>query len=545
MALLEIKNLTFTYANSQLPSLQNISFSVNAGEFVLLGGSTGSGKTTLLKLIKSELAPHGQIEGEILYENFALNLLTKKKRISDIGYVFQNADRQIVSDYVYQELAFGLENLGYDPEVIRLRIGEMASFFGITNWYRKKTNDLSGGQKQLLNLASVMVMEPKILLLDEPTSQLDPIAASEFLQTLKKLNDEFGLTIIIVEHHLEELWSLVDRAIILNEGKIVANDQPKEMIKNNGEVSLLIDLPTSVKIYQEFEFRDECPLTVKEGKRWLEKHFKNDVKSLNKNHSNKENKELMFSVHDLWFRYQKQENDVLRGLNLHVFQGEILSVVGGNGSGKSTLLKLIANIYRPNFGKLHFVHDRKSLNIAFLPQNPQDLFLEETVLKELEEMNQHLRLSQEEWKTRINRVIVDFSLQDLLNHHPYDLSGGEQQKVALSKILLINPDIILLDEPSKSLDATLKMILKSILLYLQSLGKTIIIVSHDIEFAARVSDRCAMLFDGELISIGNPNQFFSGNRFYTTNANRISRHMYDALISEEEVIALCKINGMK
>ncbi|MDD3106571.1 MAG: energy-coupling factor transporter ATPase [Bacilli bacterium] len=545
MALLEIKNLTFTYANSQLPSLQNISFSVNAGEFVLLGGSTGSGKTTLLKLIKSELAPHGQIEGEILYENFALSLLTKKKRISDIGYVFQNADRQIVSDYVYQELAFGLENLGYDPEVIRLRIGEMASFFGITNWYRKKTNDLSGGQKQLLNLASVMVMEPKILLLDEPTSQLDPIAASEFLQTLKKLNDEFGLTIIIVEHHLEELWSLVDRAIILNEGKIVANDQPKEMIKNNGEVSLLIDLPTSVKIYQEFEFRDECPLTVKEGKRWLEKHFKNDVKSLNKNHSNKENKELMFSVHDLWFRYQKQENDVLRGLNLHVFQGEILSVVGGNGSGKSTLLKLIANIYRPNFGKLHFVHDRKSLNIAFLPQNPQDLFLEETVLKELEEMNQHLRLSQEEWKTRINQVIVDFSLQDLLNHHPYDLSGGEQQKVALSKILLINPDIILLDEPSKSLDATLKMKLKSILLYLQSLGKTIIIVSHDIEFAARVSDRCAMLFDGELISIGNPNQFFSGNRFYTTNANRISRHMYDALISEEEVIALCKINGMK
>ncbi|MGD9604875.1 MAG: ABC transporter ATP-binding protein [Bacilli bacterium] len=539
MALLDVKNLSFTFANNQVNAVKNLSFQINEGEFILLTGSTGSGKTTLLKLIKKELTPFGKLTGEILYQQKDLSLLTPKEQASEIGYVFQNAESQIVSDFVFQELAFGLENLGYDPDTIRLRVGEMASFFGITTWFRKKISDLSGGQKQLLNLASVMVMKPRILLLDEPTSQLDPIAASEFLQTLKKLNRELGLTIIIVEHHLEELWTLVDRVLVLDQGLLIAFNTPQK-ISQNGFMPIL-DLPSSVKIYREFSFNDVCPLTVNEAKKWLSAHFDNHIKKMDNNDQINE-MPLSLKLENIWFRYEKKTEDIFRGLNLEIKQGDILTIVGGNGSGKSTLLKLIANLIKPYSGKTKYFGKKQPI-IAFLPQNPQDLFISDSVLAELKDMEQFLNISQNEFSIRLQQNIDLFNLNDILSHHPYDLSGGEQQKLALSKILMCDPDIILLDEPSKSLDAKLKIILKNILLGLQKAGKTIIIVSHDIEFAARISNHSAMLFDGEIIAYGNPHQFFSGNNFYTTVANRLSRHMYEQLITEEEVVFMAKQNG--
>ncbi|MGD9886635.1 MAG: ABC transporter ATP-binding protein [Bacilli bacterium] len=540
MALLDVKNLTFFFSNG-VCALKNLSFQIHEGEFILLSGSTGSGKTTLLKLIKQTVAPFGKMAGEIEYQNQSIKKLSLREQTAEIGYVFQNVESQIVSDFVFQELAFGLENLGYDPNVIRLRVGEMASFFGITSWFRQKTTDLSGGQKQLLNLASIMVMEPKILLLDEPTSQLDPIAASEFLQTLKKLNRELGLTIIIVEHHLAELWTLVDRIMVLDQGSLLAFDTPPEISKRNN--LSMIDFPAPIKIYREFSFNDECPLDVNSGKKWLTSHFQTKTKALIRQEPKGVSLDMM-QLSNIWFRYEKNSNDILRGLSFSIKQGEIVTIVGGNGSGKSTLLKLLAGLLKPYSGRVKYAWRNQPV-ISFLPQNPQDLFIADSVIEELQEMESFLKIAHADFAIRLKDVIDLFSLNQILEQHPYDLSGGEQQKVALAKILLRNPDIILLDEPSKSLDADLKGTLKQLLKELQKQGKTIVIASHDIEFAALVSNKNAMLFDGEIIAQGNPHQFFSGNTFYTTSSNRLSRHMYDHLITEEEVVCLAKQNGAK
>jgi len=549
MALLEIKNLSFRYPDQEKPAIDEISFSIEEGQFTLLCGSTGSGKTTLLRLIKSELAPFGTKTGEIIYRGEALEKLDPKKKAEEIGFVFQNADRQIVSEWVYQELAFGLENLGCDRQTIRRRVGEMASFFGITSWFRKQTDELSGGQKQLLNLASVMVMQPKILLLDEPTSQLDPISASEFLQTLKRLNQELGLTIIMVEHRLEEVFPIADQIVIMNDGKILMQEKPEIVGKTLKDDDLFIGLPSAVKIFHGLRVDDRCPLTVRDGKEFLSKHFANRYRTISSEIKKEPDlSEWAIDLRDLWFRYERKEADVLRGLNLKIRQNEIFSIVGGNGSGKTTLLKVIAGIVKTYQGKVKISPDADQKSgsekpLAFLPQNPEDLFIEETVRKELKEMGSYLGIADEIFQNRVSEVIKNLGLREILGKHPYDLSGGEQQKVALAKVLLVSPRIILLDEPTKGLDARLKTTLIAILRDLQKQGKTILLVTHDIEFAARVSNRCAMIFDGEIISVAAPNQFFSGNNYYTTAANRISRHMYDQLITEEEVIALAKRNG--
>ncbi len=549
MALLEIQNLSFRYPDQEKPAIDSLSLSIAEGQFTLLCGSTGSGKTTLLRLIKSELAPFGTRTGKICYRGENLEKLEPEKKTGEIGFVFQNADRQIVSEWVYQELAFGLENLGCDRETIRRRVGEMASFFGITNWFRKRTDELSGGQKQLLNLASVMVMQPKILLLDEPTSQLDPISASEFLQTLRRLNQELGLTIIIVEHRLEEVFPIADQIVIMNEGKIFMQEKPEIVGKTLKNDDLFIGLPSAVKIFHGLMVEDNCPLTVRDGKTFLSKHFTNRYRTISPEMKNEpESLEWAIELRDLWFRYERKEADVLRGLNLKIRQNEIFSIVGGNGSGKTTLLKVISGIVKAYQGKIKISKDNDQARglekpLAFLPQNPEDLFIEETVRTELNEMENYLGIDAEIFRKRISEVIINLELRDILGKHPYDLSGGEQQKVALAKILLVSPSIILLDEPTKGLDARLKTKLMAILRDLQKQGKTILLVTHDLEFAARISNRCAMIFDGEIISVAAPNQFFSGNNYYTTAANRISRHMYDQLITEEEVIALAKRNG--
>jgi energy-coupling factor transport system ATP-binding protein len=495
------------------------------------------------------LAPFGTKTGEIIYRGETLEKLEPEKKAEEIGFVFQNADRQIVSEWVYQELAFGLENLGCDRQTIRRRVGEMASFFGITSWFRKPTDELSGGQKQLLNLASVMVMQPKILLLDEPTSQLDPISASEFLQTLRRLNQELGLTIIMVEHRLEEVFPIADQIVIMNDGKILMQEKPEIVGKTLKDDDLFIGLPSAVKIFHGLMVDDRCPLTVRDGKEFLSKHFANRYRAIPAEIKKEpDSSEWAIDLRDLWFRYERKEADVLRGLNLKIRQNEIFSIVGGNGSGKTTLLKVIAGIVKTYHGKvkISFDADHKSGSekpLAFLPQNPEDLFIEETVRKELNEMGSYLGIADEIFQNRVSEVIKNLELREILGKHPYDLSGGEQQKVALAKVLLVYPRIILLDEPTKGLDARLKTKLIAILRDLKKQGKTILLVTHDIEFAARVSNRCAMIFDGEIISVAAPNQFFTGNNYYTTAASRISRHMYDQLITEEEVIALAKRNG--
>lgn len=469
-----------------------------------------------------------------------------------------------MTDKVWHELAFGLESLGLDNLTIKRRVAEMASFFGIQTWFRKNVSELSGGQKQLLNLASIMVMKPKLLVLDEPTSQLDPIAASDFLATLKKINSELGVTVLISEHRLEELFPMADRVLVMDGGRLVINDTPRGAARRlaAGECGdMLHGLPAVVKIGCALGAADNCPLTVREGRLWLEERLGAPqteyptekqplfaVKSLFKTRGAKKSPPIL-SLKEVWFRYDKDGTDILRGVNLDVEPGELCAVLGGNGVGKTTMLKVLTKTVKPDRGtveiggkRLDKLSDRELFHhgLSFLPQNPQALFTEITVYEELQEALCYEKLSEEETDEQVCKMMKELELAHLRDSHPYDLSGGEQQRLALGKLLLLEPKILLLDEPTKGLDPFFKRTLAGIFQRLCRQGVTILMVTHDIEFCAAYADRCAMFFDGEILSCEVSKVFFAGNNFYTTAANRLAGAWFPEAITWEEVAQQCE-----
>lgn len=548
MEILQIKNLNFTYPKSEKSALEDISINIKKRSFGLIFGASGCGKTTLLRLLKREIAPFGTKKGEILYSGISTDKLDDRTSASEIGFVGQNPDEQIVTDKVWHELAFGLENLGMETSVIRRRVGEMASYFGIQDWYHNNTDELSGGQKQLLNLASVMVMQPKILLLDEPTSQLDPIAAADFIATLQKLNREFGLTILLVEHRLEDVFPIADYVIAMENGRVLFSDEPRKICAEMKNHPLSLGMPSAARIWSKLSVSCNCPLTVKEGREFLEEHFSNKEGMLLPIRTENE-KSPVIEAKELWFRYEKNLPDVLSGVSITVGQGEIYSVLGGNGTGKTTMLNVLSGLDRPYKGKARIKGKRISeykndslyrKNLVLLPQNPKTVFLKNTVFEDYVEILYAMNIHKSEHKERIKLVAEKFGIEQLLDRHPYDLSGGEQQKCALVKLMLTEPEILLLDEPTKGLDSFSKAKFAELLKELQDSGKTILMVTHDVEFAASVSDKCALFFDGKIISEGTPNEFFSGNNFYTTAASRISREIFSNAVLCEEVVEICK-----
>ena len=560
MELLKVENLSFTYPGQDKPALRQVSFTVNSGEFVVLCGESGCGKTTLLRLLKRELAPHGERTGEISYLGCPQQELDERTAACEIGFVMQNPENQIVMDKVWHELAFGLENMGLPQQKIRRRVGEMACFFGIDEWFRKETHHLSGGQKQLLTLASIMAMQPKLLILDEPTSQLDPIAASDFIGTLVKLNRELGTTILMTEHRLEEVFPAADKAGVMEEGKMLLWDVPRTVGKRLREIrenhKMLVGLPSAVRIYNALDVPEaECPLTVREGREFLDAYFTNQVRQ--KKEAAQQlmpGEETALLLKNVWFRYERETPDILEGVKLEIKKGEIVSILGGNGSGKTTLLSVIAGLNRAYRGKIRvFGKKIKSYKgnelyrgtLGLLPQNPQSVFLRETVREDYHELKKVMGDTEQEMEEKIARIAKLLKIEELLDQHPYDLSGGQQQKAALGKILLLQPKLLLLDEPTKGIDAYSKFRLMELMRRLQSEGITILMVTHDVEFAASVSNRCAMFFDRELTSVDPPEEFFCDNSFYTTAANRIARQMYDGVVTCEDVVGLCKENGRK
>lgn len=555
MEFLHIENISFTYNEEPSFALKDISLSVKSGEFVLFCGQSGCGKTTLLRLLKQSIAPAGELSGKIFYESESISDLDAKRAASEIGFVMQHPESQIVTDKVWHELAFGLENLGVPTEEIRRRVGEMATFFGIQTWFRHKTDELSGGQKQLLNLASIMVMNPKLLILDEPTSQLDPIAAADFIATLQKINKELGTTILLAEHRLEGLFPIADKIVVMDKGEIAVSASPKQAGKELRDLSsqhpMLAGLPSAVRIFHALNTPGDCPLTVREGRDFLSENFDNRIRKIEV-YERELNSPIALEIKEGWFRYEQDTEDVLRGIFMRVHQGETFSILGGNGTGKTTALKILSgqkNLYRGSlkvFGKPIQDYKTRDLyrnNIALLAQNPQNAFVKFTLFEELQEICDSMEYDSETSRVLIQEISLRLSINHLMHRHPYDLSGGEQQKSALAKILLLKPKILLLDEPTKGIDAYAKEVLRSILNELKIKGVTIIMVSHDVEFAAATSDRCAMFFDGQLVSVSTPNSFFSTNTFYTTASSRISRHRYDNAVSCEDVIRLCKENG--
>ncbi len=555
MEILRIEDLSFRYAKAEQNAVEHVSLSVNSGEFTVVCGESGCGKTTLLKLLKRELTPAGDMTGEIFYKGVPLRELDNKTSACEIGYVLQNPDNQIVTDKVWHELAFGLENMGVPTDVIRRRVGEMASYFGIEDWFRRKTDELSGGQKQLLNLAAVMVMQPEILILDEPTSQLDPIAAADFIATLQKLNRELGLTVILVEHRLEEVFPIADRVLVMENGGVLLYDTPGNIGASLAEIRrdhpMMYGLPSAVRIYNALNIKDDCPLTVREGRDFLQKYFA-DTDFQPKYPVYCPNDDIVIELKNVWFRYERDLPDILRATSLRVHRGEIYCILGGNGTGKTTMLNVISGLNKAYRGKV--LIDGKPIKeykgnslyrkkLAYLPQNPQTVFIKDTVREDFTEILEALDIPKNERTQKTDAVAEKIGISHILNKHPFDLSGGEQQKCAIAKMLLLEPEILLLDEPTKGLDAYSKRTLKEILASLKNDGLTVLTVTHDVEFAAENADRCALFFDGEILSADVPEKFFSENNFYTTAANRMARNIWKNAVTCGQVIACAKESG--
>lgn len=528
---IKIKNLIFSYPNSEKTALNDINLTINQGEFVTICGKSGCGKSTLLRHLKPILTPHGKTSGEIYFDGKSIYDLSDREQAENIGFVMQNPDNQIVTDKVWHELVFGLESLGINSAEIRSKAAEMASFFGIQNWFYENVANLSGGQKQILNLASVMVMNPTLLLLDEPSSQLDPIAAHEFFTMLEKINTELGVTIILSEHNLSEVFPLSDKVVVMENGKITAENTPYKIGEELKQNSMFAALPTPTKIYYSLGNNSgNCPITIRDGHKWLEKQQINEHFEF-KAEKNRINTKPILELKDVWFRYEKNSDDILKGLSFKVHENEFYAIVGGNGVGKSTALSVISKINKPYRGKVFINNDTK---VAVMPQNPQSLFLKKSVLEEL--YDAVFDVEKEKRKNEIEYVIKLCELDNLLENHPYDLSGGEQQRVALAKMLLRKPDLLVLDEPTKGLDACFKRKLATILKSLQKNGMTVLMVTHDIEFCAEYADICAMFFDGKIVSEAPPRKFFAENNFYTTSAKRMADGIIENAVLDKDII---------
>ncbi|WP_152393479.1 ABC transporter ATP-binding protein [Paenibacillus guangzhouensis] len=556
MEIYRIENVSFTFPLASGHALSEIDLTIKSGEFITVCGKSGCGKSTLLRQLKSILTPHGQTQGTVLFQGRPLKDVEQRTQAAEIGFVLQQPDNQIVTDKVWHELAFGLESLGVDQQTIRLRVAEMASFFGIQAWFHKNVTELSGGQKQLLNLASIMAMNPSVLILDEPTSQLDPIAAVDFLETISKINRELGTTIILSEHRLEEVLPLSDRLIVLDQGRVIVDDTPALAGEKLHAMQhpMFASMPTPMQIHAGVARGGERPLTVKEGRKWLNAYTHDRKVERIAATSTKESRTsapVVIHFQDVWFKHDRSGPDVIKDLSFDVRDGEFYCMVGGNGTGKTTTLSLISGVLQPYRGKItmqgekHAKRERHPIvkhRLGVLPQNPSSLFVKKTVELDLYEMLTDVPISKEEKKQKVDAVVEFTELGHLLAMHPYDLSGGEQQRAALAKVLLLDPKILLLDEPTKGLDSFFKQKLGLFLRKLQRQGVTIVMVSHDVEFCAMYGERCAMFFDGSIIASHPAQQFFAGNRFYTTAANRMARHLWPEAVTMEGVIARCQAN---
>lgn len=559
MAIISIKKMNFTYPEMHHPALRDIHIDIEEGSFTVLCGKSGCGKSTLLRHFKTVLAPHGKVSGEVLFRGEPLNSVDRRTQSAEIGYVLQNPDNQIVTDKVWHELAFGLESLGFDTPTIRLRVAEMASYFGIQAWFMRDVAELSGGQKQLLNLASIMAMHPSLLILDEPTSQLDPIAASDFLETVKKINRDLGTTVIMTEHRLEDVFPAADQVIVMDQGAVIATGKPEvigKSLRNMGH-DMFLSMPAPMQIYAGVDSDLDCPLTVRDGRNWLSKLEENgEIKHQKIALSEARSEEpVVVELKDVWFRYDRDLPDVVRDLSMKIHHGELFAMVGGNGTGKTTTLSIISGINRPYRGKVwiegrevkkYTDHELFRGLLGVLPQNPQSLFVKKTVELDLYEMIGGPKESRRKEydspmkkKTAVEGMAQLMHIEHLMNQHPYDLSGGEQQRLALAKIMLLKPRILLMDEPTKGLDNHFKRELAEILAKLKAHGVTIIMVSHDVEFCAQYADRCGLFFEGNIVAQNTPRAFFAGNSFYTTSANRMSRHVFENAVTVKDVIECC------
>ncbi len=491
MEALSVSGFGFSYPHEK-PLLSDCSFSLEEGAFALLVGMTGSGKTTLLRSIKPELAPSGERTGTIKVFGNETSTLDQASSARSIGYVSQSPDNQIVCDLVWHEVAFGLENLGTPQDAMRRRVAEVAHFFNIEPWMHAKIAHLSGGQKQLVSLASILVMQPKLLLLDEPTAQLDPVAEKSFLHALFRINRELGLTIVVATHAPEAMCEYADSCLRVQAGSVTPAP-----LGEFGYSPLARGIQKAAAAHEATKVQVDHDEPREHGERTFASLTDGGAVPAH----------TAIALDDVHFRYAKDSPWVLRGLDLLVCKGSIHALVGGNGSGKSTLLRVISGLAGPSRGK---VTNSLAAAQALLPQDPQALFVCDTVADELREWQARAGYDED----AVQGALRQCGLEGHAGQHPYDLSGGQQQMLALAKLLLTGPKLLLLDEPTKGLDAEAKCGIAEVLIGLRRTGVTVVLVTHDLSFVSQVADTASMLFDGETACTEPVEEFFMNNIFY-------------------------------
>lgn len=495
---MEAKDFRFYYPEQKQPAVAVKDWQVQKGTLQLLVGPSGCGKTTLLRQLMKQRGWQGREEG---------TLCNKAKQTS---FVWQNPEGQIVTDRVEYEIVFGLENRGVSKELMRRRLAEIVTNFGLESLLKKDTMALSGGEKQILNVASAMAMEPELLLLDEPTSQLDPVAARHLFDLLKNICEEQGTTIVIAEQRLEEIIPVVDSLLLLENGKVIAQGTPGEIYPTIRNSRMEIFFPSYMKL-----LKNQVVLTKKEARLAIDEEYVGlpDVECLAEKPVARE----VIEGKHLCVRFEKKGKDILEDCSFCIKKKRITCFVGGNGSGKTTLLRILYGKLRPYAGKIKGMPK----TVSYLPQNPLYLMLQETVEKELGDVDEEqIRL---------------FELEKNWKQNPHDLSGGELQRVGLCKVLSQDAECYLLDEPTKGLDGEMKAKLIKILSDIKEKGKTIVVVSHDMEFVARLADYVGMMFDGKMVVMDPVQQFMEGNQYYTTSIHRVAKQLNSHIIVEEDM----------
>ena len=464
MPAIEVRGLSFAYPGTDAAVLEGLDWSVPQGAFALLVGGTGSGKSTLLSLLKPEIAPAGELVGELRVLGEDVADMDVRASAERVGYVFQDPENQIVCESVWHEMAFGLENLGLARDEMRRRVAETSYFFGLEDWLHRDTDTLSGGRKQLLSLAAVLALRPHVLLLDEPTSQLDPVAEKNFLHALFRVNRELGCTVVVATHQPRPMLEYATRAYRIEGGRVCEVD---DLASLGGREGLL-----ALDSCQPVQGAAPGTAAIREG----------------------------------WFRYDRASGWVLRGLDVAFSACAVHAIVGGNGCGKSTMLSVLAKTAKLQRGRMV----RGAASAALLPQNPKALLVAETVRDELMEWASTCGYD----GATARELAARLGLDGLGTRHPYDLSGGQRQLLALAKLLLIGPELLLLDEPTKGLDLTSRRIIARALRDHAKAGGTVVMATHDLDFAEQVSDDIAMMFDGEIACMESPTDFFADNVFY-------------------------------
>ena len=462
---IEVRGLSFAYPGAEAPVLEGLDWRVPQGAFALLVGGTGSGKSTLLSLLKPEIAPAGTRSGELRVLGEPVADMDVRVSAERVGYVFQDPENQIVCETVWHEMAFGLENLGLARDEMRRRVAETSYFFGLEDWLHRDTDTLSGGRKQLLSLAAVLALRPRVLLLDEPTSQLDPVAEKNFLHALFRVNRELGCTVVVATHQPRPMLEYATCAYRIEGGRV------REVV-------------------------DLASLGSREGLLALDSYRPAQGAATS----------AAAAIREGWFRYDRAGGWVLRGLDVAFSAGAVHAIVGGNGCGKSTMLSVLAKTAKLQRGRMV----RGAASAALLPQNPKALLVAETVRDELMEWASACGYDEAMARERA----ASLGLADLGERHPYDLSGGQRQLLALAKLLLIGPELLLLDEPTKGLDLASRRIIARALRDHAKAGGTVIMATHDLDFVEQVADDIAMMFDGEIACMEPPADFFADNVFY-------------------------------